>query len=371
MATTFPDHWGSLRAVLAHDWLTGMRGGERCLELLCRGLPEAPVCTLVHEPDQISETINRHRILTSSLQGSRITRRYFRALLPWLPRFVEGLRPPDADLVLSTSHCVAKGIIPPEGARHLCYCFTPMRYGLFPEDYFGKNVVKRIAVQPVLQSLRRWDVRTADRVDRFVAISRHVQRRIQVFYERDADVVYPPVDTERCTPGSGGPADYDLIVSALVPYKRIDLAVEAYNRLGYPLRIVGTGSGFRRLQRMARPNVTFTGWLHDEEILTLYRGCRHLVFPGEEDFGIVPVEAQACGKPVVGFGRGGLLETVVPGKTGILFDRNTPEDLAGAVEEAAAQSWDPGAIRRHAEQFGVQPFLDGLGDATRKLLASK
>lgn len=368
MGIQFPDGWADLRVVLVHDWLTGMRGGERCLELLCRGMPEAPICTLVHDPVHISDTINGHRILTSGLQRTLLTRRYFRALLPLLPGFIESMRSPEADLVISTSHCVAKGILPPPGAKHLCYCFTPMRYGLFAGDYFGRNPLIRIAAHPMLSSLRRWDVRTSSRVDRFVAISRHVQRRIRMIYQRDADVVYPPVDTDRCTPGDGGPADYDLIVSALVPYKRIDLAVQAYNRLGYPLHIVGTGSGFQRLKRIARPHITFAGWLSDEEILAQYRGCRLLVFPGEEDFGIVPVEAQACGKPVVAFGRGGLLETVIPGQTGVFFDRPTPEDLALAVEEAAGIPWNPTTIRRHAEQFGIQPFLDGLDTEIRKTL---
>ena len=369
MKPTYPESWRDLHVVLSHDWLTGMRGGERCLELLCDGMPDSEVFCLVHEPENISDIINAHPIHTSRLQRMPFVRRRFRWLLPLLPRFVESMSTPQADLMVSMSHCVAKGLKPQPDTRHLCYCFTPMRYGIFYEEYFGANLAKQVLVRPILARLSGWDARASDRVDRFVAISHHVRRRIREFYDREADVVYPPVDTDRCTPGEDGPGDFDLIVSALVPYKKIDLAVDAYRRTGYPLKIVGTGSDFRKLRSRAAPNVEFLGWQSDGEILDLYRACRFLIFPGEEDFGIVPVEAQACGRPVVAFGRGGLLEILVDGETGVFFRRPTADSLIEAVEAAASRSWNSTAIRQNALRFSTQRFIDELDQSIQKCLS--
>jgi len=353
-----------MRVHLAHDWLTGMRGGEKVLELLCQGFPGAPIFTLIHHPPAISPTINEHSITTTWLQRVPGIEKTYRNFLPLFPLAIRGWNPPPADMVISTSHCIAKGIRPPRGARHLCYCFTPMRYAwTFYHEYFGGHPLKGIAIKPTLALLRGWDLRASDRVDMFVAISRHVQGRILEFYGRESEVVYPPVDTEFFTPGEPGEDDFDLIVSALVPYKRIDLAVRAYNRLGRRLKIVGTGTDFARLQREAGPNLEFLGWRSNQEIRDLYRRCRCLIFPGEEDFGIVPVEAQACGKPVVAFRKGGALETVAAGVSGEFFDHPTEDSLLAAIESCAARSWDAARIRRHAEQFSVQRFLDGLDKA--------
>jgi glycosyltransferase involved in cell wall biosynthesis len=212
----------------------------------------------------------------------------------------------------------------------------------------------------VLDRIRQWDHDNSARVDRFVAISKHVRQRIQTFYGRDADVVYPPVNTERCTPNSGGHDRFDLIVSALVPYKRIDIAIEAYNKLKYPLIIVGTGTEYERLRALAGPHISFKGWASDESILDWYRRCRMLIFPGEEDFGIVPVEAQACGKPVVAFGKGGATESIVDGETGIFFHEQNAEHLAAAISSCGARDWDATHIRKNAERFSEQNFIDGL-----------
>lgn len=365
-----------LRVGLVHDWLTGMRGGERVLELLCREYTEARIYTLLHRPGALSTEIERHAIRTSWLQQIPGIEKNYRYFLPVFPAAMRSLRPSDVELVISTSHCVAKGVRPPPGARHLCYCFTPMRYAwTFYEEYFGSNPFKRMCLSPVLAGLRRWDRRSSDRVDLFVAISRHVRERIRRFYNRDADVVYPPVDTARCRlpEGTGekeGTGTFDLMVSALVPYKRIDLAVRAYNRLGFPLKIVGTGTEYEDLRKEAEANIQFLGWKSDAEIVSLYQKCRCLVFPGEEDFGIVPVEAQACGRPVVAYGRGGALETVIPGKTGILFEKQDEDSLLQAVEECASRRWDAGRIRRHAECFSIPVFWDGLRRSIRKCLGS-
>jgi glycosyltransferase involved in cell wall biosynthesis len=366
---TYPQEWGALKAVLSHDWLTGMRGGERVLEILCDAFPEAPLYSLIHQPRAISAGINRHSIYTSWLQRLPGIAGYYRHLLPLFPLAIRGFAPPPADLLISTHHCVAKAIRPPPGCRHLCYCFTPMRYAwLFRAEYLGRNPLKRILAAPLLAWLRRWDRATAARVDRFVAISRHVQARIRAFYGREADVVYPPVELARWTPGPPAPGGFDLVVSALVPYKRLDLAVRAYAQLGFPLKIVGVGGEFKRLRAMAPANVEFLGWQSDAAILALYRGCRALVFPGEEDFGLVPLEAQACGRPVIAYARGGALETVVPDQTGVFFAEQTAESLAAAVARGAGMRWDPAAIRANAERFGVESFIAGLATSVARCL---
>ncbi len=363
------------RVALAHDWLTGMRGGERVLETLCRMFPAAPIYTLVYAPDAVSERIRSHSVHVSPLQRiPGITRRY-RWFLPAFPAAVERLQIDPVDLVISTSHCVAKGVIPPAGARHLCYCFTPMRYAwVFYEEYFGANPLKRMLLRPLLAGLRRWDLRAGARVDRFVTLSRHVRARIKQFYGRDADVVYPPVNTGYWTPdpdGAGGRGGYDLAVSALVPYKRLDLAVRAYARSGAPLKIAGAGTEYRALRDLAGAcrNIEFLGRVPDAGLLELYRGCRVLIFPGEEDFGLVPVEAQACGRPVVAFGKGGAAETVADGLTGVFFREQTPESLQEAVEKCSKIQWDANAIRRHAGQFGEAQFIAGMRRSIQSVLA--
>lgn len=363
-------HWPHIRAALCHDWLTGMRGGERVLEMLCEGFPDAPVYTLLANRDAISDTIRSHPIHTSWLQHIPGIEHRYRMLLPLFPSAINALRPPpDTELVISTSHCVAKSLQTAPETRHLCYCFTPMRYAwALKDDYIGHGI-KALMASPVLATLRQWDRSTAKRVDRFVAISHHVRRRIERYYGRKADVVYPPVDTQRCTPGPRSEnEDFDLVVSALVPYKRIDLAVEAYNRLGRRLVIVGVGSKRNELEARANDNIHFMGWQDDTTVLSLYRQCRLLVFPGEEDFGIVPLEAQACGKPVVAFKKGGALETIKEGVSGLFFEEQSCEALAEAVTRAEQQSWDLASIRQHAEAFRPDVFIEGLSTSIRTCL---
>ena len=266
---------------------------------------------------------------------------------------------------------MAKNFRKPDGARHVCVCFSPMRYAwLFYEEYFGRNPLKAAVVKPMLAALRRWDAATAVGVDRFVAISRHVANRIRDFYGRDAAVAYPPVDLARCTPGARpGEGGFDLVVSALVPYKRIDLAVRVYTRNRWPLKVVGAGGCLDALRREAGPTVEFLGRLPDPDVVELYRSCRLLVFPGEEDYGIVPLEAQACGRPVVAFGRGGARETVEDGVSGLFFAEQTEDALEDAVARAAAARWNPAAIRRNAERFGPAQFLDAVSAEIRAALA--
>lgn len=356
-----PGEWAGLRVILCHDWLTGMRGGERVLELLCRAFPHAHILSLFADPDAISETIGAHSITTSLLQQIPGITRNYRLFLPLFPWAIEHIPVPDADLIISTSHCVAKGLRPPVNARHLCYCFTPMRYAwTFYDEYFGHSRLKSLAAAMLLPPLRAWDRKSAQRVDTFVAISEHIRRRLRDFYGREAGVVYPPVDVARLTPDTRTRQEFDLVVSALVPYKRLDLAVRAYTRSGYPLTIVGTGSERARLQQYAGAHIRFLGWQPDDAVVNLYRSCRLLVFPGEEDFGLVPLEAQACGCPVVAYARGGALETVKEGVSGVFFREQTETALLQAVNRAGAFPWNTAAIRAHAETFSPQRFIDGL-----------
>jgi glycosyltransferase involved in cell wall biosynthesis len=367
----FPESWKSLQVALAHDWLTGMRGGEKCLEMLCAGFPRAPLYALLRKPGAVSAVIEARDIRTSFLQCVPGIASHYRYWLPIFPLAVRGFAPVAADLLISTSHCVAKALRVKRPGKHLCYCLTPMRYAwTFHDEYLGARSLKRRLAAPILARLRDWDRRVSDRVDRFVGISRHVCERIRQFYGRESDLVYPPVDTEFFTPGDPAARreEFDLIVSALVPYKRVDLAVRAYTRSGFPLKIVGTGTEAARLRAMAGPNVEFLGWRSNTEIRDLYRRCRLLVFPGEEDFGIVPVEAQACGAPVVAFARGGAVETVVADRTGVFFAEQTEETLLAAVARAASRPWDAAEIRRNAERFSAQTFVDGIARSIERVL---
>jgi len=359
-----------LKVALVHDWLTGMRGGEKVLEALCEQYPDADILTLFHVPGSVSPAIERHRIITSSLQKLPFARRRYRALLPLYPAAIEQFDLDAYDLVISSSHCAAKAVVAPGRARHICYCHSPMRYAWDQFDaYFGPERVGAFASRwlyaPMLRRLARWDAATAPRVGRFVANSRHVAGRIRRYYNREATIVYPPVDTTFYHPDTTPPGQHFLIVSALVPYKRIDVAIDACRRAGATLRIVGDGPDRARLERQANGSSTaglvqFVGRATDEEIRDEYRRALAVLMPGEEDFGIVPVEAQACGRPVVALARGGALETVIPGETGILFDELTPASLTAALEQAAATHFDAGRLRAHAQRFSRDRHVEGM-----------
>jgi glycosyltransferase involved in cell wall biosynthesis len=357
------------RVALVHDWLTGMRGGERCLEVFCELFPEADLFTLLHVPGSVSPAIEARRIVTSFIQRMPDARRRYRHYLPLFPAAIRGLDLSGHDLVLSSSHAVAKGVRVPPGALHVCYCFTPMRYvwDLYHE-YFGPRarLATRLLMPPVAAALRRWDRRTAAGVHHFVAISRFVADRIRRAYGREADVIYPPVDVSRFRVEES-PGDFYLVVSALTPYKRVDLAVEAANRLGRRLVIVGTGPEEGRLRALAGPAVELLGWRDDAEMAELYARCRALIFPTLEDFGITPLEAMAAGRPVIALGQGGALETVVPPgggepATGLFFERQTAEDLAAAIRsfESGVIRFEPKALRRRAEAFDRPLFMERM-----------
>jgi len=354
-----------MRVALVHDWLTGMRGGERVLEVLCTLFPDADIHTLFHHRGSVSPTIERHRVRTSFLQHLPLASAHYRSLLPLYPFAIERFDLDGYDLVISSSHCAAKAVIPSGRAKHLCYCHSPMRYGWDQFDaYFGPARVGAVAsrwfYRPMLSWLARWDASTAGRVHRFVANSRHVAGRIGRYYNRQATIVYPPVDTVFFHPSPSPRERHFLIVSAFVPYKRIDVAIEACRRVGAPLRLIGDGPDRARLERAAGPHVQFLGRLSDEQVREEYRRAAAVILPGEEDFGIVPVEAQACGCPVVALARGGALETVTDHETGILFPELTAESLAAALERAAATSFDGDRLRQHAQRFSTDRHVEGM-----------
>ncbi|HMP90535.1 MAG TPA: glycosyltransferase [Kiritimatiellia bacterium] len=367
---TYPAEWKDLRVALSHDWLTGMRGGEKVLELLAAGFQHAPLYTLLHKKGSVSEIITRRPVHTSWLQHVPGITRHYRYFLPTFPLAIRTMGRADADLLISTSHCAAKALPITTTTRHLCYCFTPMRYAwTFHDEYFGASPVKKAILSPLLGGMRRWDHANSNNVHRFVAISRHVQKRIEQFYGRDADVVYPPADTTFYAPDASiEREDFDLIVSALVPYKRVDLAVDAYTKSGRNLVVVGTGTEYEKLKSRAGPTIQFMGWQSNENIRDLYRRCRMLIFPGEEDFGIVPVEAMACGTPVLAYGRGGALETITDGVSGIFFNEQSVDQLLLGREKAGAVPWSQKEIRRRAEQFSQQAFVDGISASIRACL---
>jgi len=358
------------RVALVHDWLTGMRGGERCLEVLCELFPDAPLFTLLHVPGTVSPAIEQRRIVTSFVQRMPQAAARYRYYLPVFPLAISRFDLSGYDLVVSMSHCVAKGGRVAPGALHLCYCFSPMRYLWdLSSDYFGPGhaLAVRALGPPLAAALRRWDRQTTG-VSRFVAISHHIADRIRRAYDRPSDVIYPPVDVQRFEV-SDTVDDYYLVVGALVPYKRIDLAVGAANRLGRRLVIVGTGPEDARLRALAGPTVSFLGWRSDDEIARLYARCRALIFPAVEDFGITPLEAAAAGRPTIALARGGALETMVgldaaEPPTAVFFEEQSVDALTGAIArfEQAADRFEAKALRARAESFDRPVFKQKLGE---------
>jgi glycosyltransferase involved in cell wall biosynthesis len=360
----------TMRVAIIHDWLTGMRGGEKCLEVLCELFPEADLFTLLHIPGSVSPLIERRPIKSSFIQSLPFSKKSYRTYLPLFPMAIERFSLKGYDLILSCSHCVAKGVIPSPDALHISYLLTPMRYAWdMYGEYFGNG---RNGIIPFfIHYLRMWDVTSSQRVDHFISISRHVENRVKKFYRRETEVIHPPVDTKRFRLQKEK-EDFFLIVSSLVPYKRIDLAVEAFNRSGYPLRIIGSGPGENRLRRRAKSNIEFLGWLPDEKVADYFSKCRALIFPGEEDFGIVPLEAMACGKPVIAYGKGGVLETVISceaehkvkgiSPTGLFFYEPQVGSLIDAMKEfnQIENDFDPEAIRRHSLQWDREIFKEKI-----------
>ena len=373
-----------MRVAIIHDWLNGMRGGEKVLEALCELFPDSVIFTLFYQPDKVSKIISRHEVRASYLNSIPGSKKYYRYLLPFYSKAITSFNLEGFDLCISISHSVAKGISPPPNCLHICICLTPMRYiwDRF-DDYFGPNKsgwIKRFLAKRTLASLRRWDVESSNGVDLFIAISEFVKNRIQKFYGRNSTVIYPFADTDFYKPLENSPKallkkeeSYFLAVSALVPYKRIHEIVKAFEMLDERLIIVGDGPEKKKLMAQAKSNIQFTGWLSNDKLLHLYQNCEALIFPGVEDFGIVPVEAQACGKPVIALAEGGALETIAGfssdiGKnpnsspSGLFFKNSGAENIAEAVRQFRQMKFDSDAIRKNSLRFSRAIFDKKIKD---------
>ena len=360
------------RVAIVHEWFTSMRGGEKCVEALCEVYPEATLFVLLHTRGTVSPIIERMPIRTSWIQKLPFARERYRHYLPLFPAAAQAHDLSGFDLVISSHHCVAKGVRVPAGALHICYCYTPMRYIWTQyEDYFDperSGLLTRIGMRLFVNRLRAWDLATAGNPHKYIAISRNIRDRITTIYNRDSDVIYPPVETA-VLPVSKQNDGFALVVSALVPYKRVDLAVEACTRLGRQLVVIGDGPDLGRLQRLGGPTVRFLGWQNDDVVRDHFARCSCVLFPGEEDFGIVPVEAMACGKPVVAYARGGALETVLVGsdrRTGVLFEEQTSVALAAAIQECDAQRFDPDDLHAWALEFDRELYKKCMAEYIQK-----
>ena len=358
-----------MKVALVHDWLTGMRGGERVLQSLCELFPTADLFTLIHVPGSVTPTIERLKITPSFLQYIPFIQHTYRNFLPLFPFAIGRFKLSGYDLILSSSHCVAKGITHTPETCHISYVHTPMRYAWdLYSTYLSaqKTWFTRMGMRLCMPSLRRWDVASSTKIDYWIANSCHVAERIKRLYQKEAKVIHPPVDIKGVTP-SHDHDDFYLMVTALVPYKRVDIAIHTFTKLRKPLVIIGSGPDDALLRQTAGPTIKFMGWQGDDVVRTYYQRCRALVLPGLEDFGIVPVEAMAAGKAIIAYQAGGVMETVIPlsngtqnqhPPTGILFPDQSVSSLSQAIEtfEANESAFAPDAIGEHAQRFNTTVF---------------
>jgi glycosyltransferase involved in cell wall biosynthesis len=362
-----------MRTALVHHWLTGMRGGEKVLEALCELLPDADIFTLVCDRDRISENLRRRRINTSFIQRLPLGLKKFRSYLPLFPRAARRLDLSGYDLVISSDASLIKAIRPADGVPHVCYCHSPPRYIWDLYDLYLREeatLVQRLAMPVVAGALQAADHDAAQRVTHFVANSRNTAERISRHYRRPSTVIYPPVDVDYFSEVERKPGHYYLFVGQLTAYKKADLAIRAMTRMARSLIVVGDGPQRQKLGTLSGSVVQFAGWVPDQKLREYYARCRALIFPNEEDFGIVPVEAQAAGAPVIALGRGGALETVRNGVSGLFFDEQTPESLIGAVRrfEAVEEKFDAEACRTHSRQFDRSVFLSRMSEFLSPML---
>ncbi|MCC7368480.1 MAG: glycosyltransferase [Chloroflexi bacterium] len=349
-----------MRIALTHDYLNQYGGAERVLEQLHSYYPDAPIYTSMYDANVMPAAYRSWDIRTSFMQRFPLVTKQHQAYLMAYPIAFESFDLGGYDVVISNSSAFCKGVVTGPNTLHISYCLTPMRWVWRYREYVERERLggfARLVLPPLIHYLRVWDAGASSRVDRYIAISTAVAARIQKYYRRESEIIPPPVDTEQFTL-SRTSGDYYLTVARLAPYRRIDLIVEAFRELGLPVKIVGIGRDRARLEGRATPNIEFLGRVDDETLADLYANCRAYLFPGEEDFGIAPVEAQAVGKPVVAYAAGGSLDTVIDGETGVLFPRQTPKDLADAVRKLETMSFDPERIRRNAERFSVSLFRE-------------
>ncbi len=351
-----------LRVAIVHDYLNQFGGAERVVGSLHKLFPDAPIFTSIVDQDRLWPTLRNADIRPSWMQNIPAVNKHFKKFLPLYPLSIESLDLRDFDLVISSSSAFAKGAITRKDALHLCYCYTPMRFAWDYDRYVEREQFSRplrLMLPVVVNQLRRWDLRTANRPNKYVAISTVVKNRIKACYGLDSEVIFPPVEVDRFTPTTRL-GDYFLVVSRLVPYKRIDLVIKAFNQTGLPLIIIGDGPDLPVLERMAHSNITFLGRQPDSVVTKYFSECKALIFPGEEDFGITPLEANAAGRPVIAYRAGGALDTVVEGKTGIFFNELSPSSLIDAVDRAIKTEWKTETLRSNADLFSEQVFLENF-----------
>jgi len=363
-----------MKVAIIHYWLVGMRGGEKVIEALCEMYPQADIFTHVYVPEMVSDRIRQHRVIPTFINALPRAAKMYKTYLPLMPLALEQIDLSGYDLIISSESGPAKGIIPPSDAIHVCYCHTPMRYiwNMYHQYRSGAGRVARLMMPPLTHYLRMWDVTSAARVDSFVANSTTVARRIRQYYGADSVVINPPVDTNAFSIASPSELDdYYLMAGELVPYKRPDLAVRAFNETKQKLVVIGGGEMLDEIRRLAGPTVKVMGSQPFDVLKHHYARCRALIFPGEEDFGMVPVEAMASGRPVVALGRGGATETVKDGVSGVFFAEQTVEAISSAVERLANIEFDSSKISAHAEQFGREHFLQKMRAHIDRLLTQK
>jgi glycosyltransferase involved in cell wall biosynthesis len=358
-----------VKVVILHDWLTTYRGAERLLDVFCEIFPKAPIYTLIHTPGSVSETIESREIHQSFLGKIPGIENHYRKFLPLFPMAAESLIiPEDTDLILSSSHCVIKGVRKPRGARHICYIHSPMRYiyDQFP-IYFGPQapLYQRVGAHIFRDYLKLWDKKSNENVDQFIANSNFVKERVENYYQRQAEVIFPFVELDDFQSLQGhrpSKENYFVVLSAFAPNKRIDLAVEAFNQLGPPLKIIGSGQLESQLKSMAKSNIEFLGNLSRKEVVEVLSKAQAMIFPSLEDFGITPLESLAAGTPVIAYGRGGVLDTLNE-RTSILFPEQTVESLMEAVRGFNPQDFDPLELYKRAAEFSRDNFKKQIQEA--------
>jgi len=348
-----------MKIALVHDYLNQFGGAERTLLALHEIFPEAPIYTSIYDRERMPEAFRRMDIRTSYMDGWPNIYRMHRYYFPFYPGAFESFDLSAYDLIVSSSSAYAKGIKKPKGARHICYCYTPARFLYRHEDYMREENLPsffKIILPLALSGVKKWDQKNSQEVDVYIAISKVIQERIRSIYGRKSVIIYPPVNTQLFKP-SNEEGNYFLIVSRLLSYKRIDVAIKAFNVSGYRLKIVGEGPEEGRLRRLAGSNIEFLGKVKsDAEVRKLYAGCRALVFTGEEDLGLTPLEAAACGRPTIAYAAGGALETVIDGKTGILFKEQNADSIMEAIKKFERMRFDGIEIREHAQHFDQEIF---------------
>ncbi len=363
-----------MKVALIHDFLVKMGGAERVLKALADIYPDAPIYTLLYDETVCGKTFPAKRVKTSYLQKApKFLRKRQKYLFPLMPRAIESFDLAGYDLVISSSNAFAHGVLTGSKAKHICYCHSPMRYAWdYAHEYIKEQnagPVKKYVIEKLMENVRMWDRVASDRVDIYIANSRHVKRRIKKYYRKNAEVLYPPVETRHFTPNKVH-QDYFLIVSALTPFKKIDLAVQLFNKIDKQLIVIGSGAQYEYLKSIAGPTVHILGFKEDKVVHEYMENCRGFIITNEEDFGIAPVEAMCCGKPVLAYGKGGVLETVIPGETGEFFYEQTIESMEDGLGRLIVNEpkYNAEKIHNHARLYAHKNFADGFEKIVRTFL---